>query len=449
MSARTARVFEHEKIRVGAPLRTGGTQPLTFEMRHFEALARFGALHDERYFKVGHRQIAFQQYVGYLQAGDLAFEVLPKVDRVSPGDDTARWRGALLEMLRVAGGMTLHTPSAASQGAAPANVFELVAAAFLQELERLLREGLAKAYRSREQNGHVFRGRLLVSEDVRVNAARADRFFVRVASYEQDIPINRVLREAVNALSDLPLSAGLRGRASAASLALAELTPIQATPAVFDRIVLGRPTERYRRALTFARLLLEHRTPNLRGGALPVFALLFDMNVLWERYVAVLIRRALPPGCTVSTQESLGFWSAEALPTKTIRPDILIRSSDGKTVLLVADTKWKAYAGGAPADADLKQMFVYNELFACADSLLIYPAATTKAHAVVGRFGAREHVCRTRCLGLFDAGGMCVSGLENELKIALGPLGQMASSATSAVETAGTMVRGMVPAPGD
>lgn len=420
MLVRTASVFEHESIRVGDALRASDQRPLRFDGRQFEALARFADAHRERHFKVGHSRICFQQHVGYVQVGDLGFEVLPKADRLD-APHAGRWRSALLEMLRVANGVEFLAPCAASQGTAPRSALELIAGAFLTEVEQLCRQGLAKAYCTRDENGGVLRGRLLVTENARANAARADRFFVQFASYERDIPINRILREAVAVLTGLPLSARQHGRALAAVLAFGELTPIRPSAAFFEQVVLGRSTERYRHALALARLLLEHRGPNLRAGPAPVFALLFDMNVLWERYVAALFRRALAAPWRLSTQECVPFWQADDKRTKKVRPDLVVRR-DG-VVVLVGDTKWKCYAGGSPADDDLKQMFVYNELLRCPQSLLIYPASAQRAPAVVGRYaGARPHVCRTMSLGLFKEGAMRTASLVDELRVGLGEI---------------------------
>ena len=65
-------------------------------------------------------------------------------------------------------------------------------------------------------------------------------------------------------------------------------------------VTLGRSTARYRDALVLARLILEQKAPELRTGTHHVFALLFDMNALWERYVGWLFRRAAhkPPNVT-------------------------------------------------------------------------------------------------------------------------------------------------------
>ena len=114
-------------------------------------------------------------------------------------------------------------------------------------------------------------------------------------------------------------------------------------------------------ALVFARMILEQQVPALRSGATPVFALRFDMNLLRERYVAALFRRCRTPGLEVGTQESRAFWKPVGASARTIRPDVVVRR--GERVQLIADTKWKLLDESCPSDADLQQMFAYNELF--------------------------------------------------------------------------------------
>lgn len=103
-------------------------------------------------------------------------------------------------------------------------------------------------------------------------------------------------------------------------------------------------------------------------------------ELVGERYVSVLCRRAAPSGVHVSAQESHDFWSpvrGSDARTARVRPDVVVRSgaSDGP-VRLVIDTKWKL-PGGRPGIDDLKQMFVYNELLGAPRSVLLYPTTAT------------------------------------------------------------------------
>jgi len=202
------------------------------------------------------------------------------------------------------------------------------------------------------------------------------------------------------------------------------------TSAALDRIRLTRATQRYEKALLYARMILEQRGPQLRAGRARVFALLFDLNALWERYIAVLLRRAAPPGLRVSAQERHLFWTPDGLGARRVRPDIVVRHSEG-TPLLVIDTKWKVPSNGLPSDADLKQMFVYNELLIGARSVLLYPRIT-KSFDARGGFAAKAHDCEQRHVGLFEGSKWSTALVKAQLAEILGELSPAESASSEA-----------------
>lgn len=402
----------------GRKTRSGDDVPPTLDL---DAMARFNDANGQRFFQLGYRSVKFLHYVGYVQVGRVAFEVLPKADRAHSSGSGARgqagrWKKALLEMLEVATGMRLHAPSDSAQAVERSSLLDLLVTSFLDEVARVLREGLARSYRPVETNGATFRGRLLVSENLRENLVRPDRFFVRYATFSSDIVVNRVVGAALEVAAELPVSPQLRARCHEYALAFADLTPVRSAAQLLDRLTLGRSTVRYEKALLLARMILEQVAPTLEHGRTDVFAFLFDMNLLWESYVATLFRRAKVQGLSVRTQESRLFWKSLARAKKTVRPDIVVYRVGTNEAVLVVDTKWKVHDGGPPADDDLKQMFVYNELFACADSVLMYPSRHAETKVAHGTFSvARQHVCRTSSLGLFDGDDLRTSAMVMEV----------------------------------
>ena len=90
------RVFEHEAIRVGGRTLDGALVPTDLDLG---ALARFNDAHEQRYFTFGWQSVKFTSYVGYLQIGAVAFEILPKADRGHTPGAAGRWKRALLAML--------------------------------------------------------------------------------------------------------------------------------------------------------------------------------------------------------------------------------------------------------------------------------------------------------------------------------------------------------------
>jgi 5-methylcytosine-specific restriction enzyme subunit McrC len=410
--SRTISVFEHSTLKVGPP--PAGS---ALSQSEFEALARFNDERERRFFSLGHHSITFRQYVGYLQVGSLGIEVLPKPDkRAALTDESLQWRDMLLEMLRVGLGLDLLLSGHSNQSLERPSLIELVVAHLLLKVEQLVREGLAKGYREEEGNGPTFRGRIVFAEQVRQNHSRADRCYVRYQVYDRDSGVNRLLRAALQVAARAPVSAPLRARTLALLPSFDTARHVAAKPELFDRIVFTRSTERYRGALVLARMLVEGLSPALTAGKVPVFSLLFDMNMLWERYIGVLCQRARPAGVRVTLQNGRPFWKADASASRPIRPDIVV-SLDGRTdALAVLDTKWKLAELRGPSDDDLKQMFAYNELFGAPQSFLLYPTtALGKLHRS-GTFFSREHRCTSVELMLKYQGRARTTAIIDQLR---------------------------------
>lgn len=406
---RTLEVFEHQRLLVT----DDGSGLCAHE---FDALVRFNDAHRGQYFEVGHKQIRTRSFVGYVEVGELAIAILPKADRDVPRS-TAVWHDGLLEMLRVALGLRLARLPDASQKLTRRRLLDLVAQAYLAELDVLLREGLARGYRTTQSNGPVFRGRLKIADHLRENIARADRFFVEYQTFDHDIAVNRVLAAALEVLSWCALSPGVMREVDACLARFPDVGSAAMAAAAVERLQLTRATQRYESALVYARMILAQQGPHLRAGRDRVFALLFDMNALWERYIAALFRRAAPPGLEVHLQERHPFWTPRYHGARQVRPDIVVRAGrapDRGKVLLVLDTKWKVPPAGIPSDDDLKQMFVYNELLGAPRSVLLYPR-TSRSQDLAGSYASGSHGCEQRHVGLSDGGTWSSQSIMQQL----------------------------------
>jgi 5-methylcytosine-specific restriction enzyme subunit McrC len=390
MASVTVQVFEHSTARVGERLRTADGDEFILGPREHQSLAAFADSTAARYLSCGRRTVRFSSFVGLLQLGDLAIEILPKADRGSPGNH-ARWHRALVRMLRVVGDLGLEAHDEAQLRLDPGRLFELFIHRFLDECERLSHQGLARGYRTEEGNRTAFRGRLVVPRHVRENAANGARFYVASPVYDHRNLPNLVLHEALRALETLPISGHTRARARGLRHAFPDLPQWTPDHLALQRLRLSRNTKRYGPALRLARLIIFSLTPDVRHGSAPLLALLFDMNLLWERYVAALARRLRLPGLEVRTQDSRGFWRLDG-NTRTLRPDITVRDTQDNRVLAVLDSKWKVPSNGSPSASDVKQMFCYHEVFACSRSALAYPSSSgASAEAGEGSFLGRQY----------------------------------------------------------
>ena len=354
--------YEHELLRVGSQ---------GLHEAHLAALARLQQRHGASWFTVLRQGLKLSSYVGIVQVPGLTLEILPKTDDPRrPGaapDAATHWRHVLLHLLRATYGLPVAVPGAAALAQARHPMLDLFVAALLAQAETLLRQGLKKQYRATEANRTVLRGRLLFGQQLRHNLVHAERFYTRAQTYDAAHPLNALLRQALQVAAAVAQSPALARRARSVLAHWPEVPPVP-VPTVAP--TLTPATARYQPALELALLLLRHHSPALQSGRTEALALLFDMNQLFEAYVARQLKRAAPAlRCCVAAQSSRPLW--HDVP---VRPDLVVTLPDQRTIVL--DTKWKLPATHRPAAADLQQLFAYCHLWHARHGMLLYPNPT-------------------------------------------------------------------------
>jgi len=127
----------------------------------------------------------------------------------------------------------------------------------------------------------------------------------------------------------------------------------------------------YEQILVWVKIFLLEDSYSPHKGSDVAFALLFDMNILFESYVGYHLKKT---GYKVSLQDRqhhLAFSKQKGI--YALRPDIVV--GEGK---VVADTKWKILsqekARQGISGSDLYQMYAYGKKYqSCEKLYLIYP----------------------------------------------------------------------------
>lgn len=361
-------VFEHESIFVG--------QKWThheFSAAHFLALEKYHTESKGKFYSLGFKKIIFCEYVGVIQVGNLVIEILPKADNNST-DSKFVWRSRLISMLRAVGIFNVEALSNSSLRLKTNSILDLYLDLFVKEVEFLLHQGLAKKYRKIDGNCSSVKGSIVFSKNIQQNLVHQERSFVRYNTYDVNHEIHQILSKAIKILYLINTLPDLQSRIGTILLHFPEMPDVKVSESTFLKISLNRKTERYRNALSIARLILLNFHPDVSKGKNNVLALLFDMNLLWEKFVLVSIRKGINKGgleYKVSGQMTRSFWKPDSGYLTTVRADIVIEVSDNQFVVL--DTKWKNLSCSKPSSGDLQQLFVYHHYYKADKVALIYP----------------------------------------------------------------------------
>jgi 5-methylcytosine-specific restriction enzyme subunit McrC len=298
-------------------------------------------------------------------------------------------------MLKQSGFIRLASISDAKLRLRASSLMDIYFESFLAEVEDLVHHGLVRKYRQAHGNLPALKGRILFQQHLSRNLVHRERFFTEHVFYDRNNRFNQILRVALNVLARVAANPHLAALARSLSLSFQDVDEIVVNERTFARLPHTRNTERYRRALQLARLIILNYSPDVRSGREDVLAILFDMNTLFERFVYAQLKHAeaRDPSrmITFKAQMSRRFWMADRM-RKSIRPDIIAQIGTGsKRERIVLDTKWKIPGDGKPADADLHQMHSYNVQFGSRHSLLLYPRVSAQAD-ITGKFSKAEHL---------------------------------------------------------
>lgn len=333
-----------------------------FSQEQWKMMSTYAEQSSVPYFKATHKGIKFSHYVGAIQVGNLTIEILPKLDVAN----NQSLQPFLLDLLDACQLLNIHTLEKAKLRLRPRSLMELYLTFFLEEVRRIVQEGLLKSYTRTEGNCKTYKGRILFSKQVQNNISRKESVYANYQDYSYDHFLNRAIARALRLMLQLRLPSGFQVEAKKLLSAFAGVSNKRLYYQSLQDFSFNRKNYRYKEALKIAALIIGSFSPDIRHGQHPLIAILFDMNKLFEEYVYRQLLKHLNQPAKLLRQSSRIFWQK-----RKIQPDMLLKLEERNYVL---DTKWKIMKSGQPSINDLKQMFVYSQYFDAAQSVLIYPA---------------------------------------------------------------------------
>ncbi|MDL2290792.1 McrC family protein [Desulfovibrio sp. OttesenSCG-928-F20] len=305
-----------------------------------------------------------RNYVGVIRTpSGLSLEIYPKTCSVDNAESRSRELAVLLKMLCAVPDLPFQYAQSAMLDTGRLPLLEIFIYCFLQEIAALLRHGIASDYIAREENGPYLRGRLLVQQHLRHNCVQRHRFFVLHDHFLPDRPENRLIKTA---LCHVLLVSRDADNQRNCKLHLRAFDAVSVSPDIrkdSDRCRQDRNIQHYKNSLNWSRLLLGGQSPALMSGVQNCLSVLFPMEVLFERYVALKLRQCLRPRDWTVKEQAGGHFLVEEHKGKAfyaLKPDLLLLKEG---CCVIADTKWKiiACAEDIKRGGDLYQLFAYGE----------------------------------------------------------------------------------------
>lgn len=397
-------VFEHGVLRYDI-----GDNRITEDQ--FNALERYHGS-GIPYYKLIYHGIQFNEHVGVIQVGDTLIEILPKADKNET--DATLWRNRLIGMLKAVGTFDIKSPSSGNLKIKPNTVLDLYFELFVREVEILIHSGLIKQYRQKEGNVTALKGSLQFGKHLQQNLIHHERFYVKHTYYDVNHKLHFILYKAIKLLGKINTNTGLQSRIGSLLLNFPEMQDMRVSETTFEKLVLNRKNEQYKRAIEIAKILLLQFHPDVVKGRNHVLALMFDMNLLWEQFVYVSLKKNREPGTVITAQTSKYFWEPENGRRTSMRPDIFINTNNGNIVL---DTKWKNLNGYNPSPDDLRQMYVYHEYYDASKVALIYPGAINSNNS--GYYLKDDYTSEKNCGVISIAAAMEITAWQKEISEAI------------------------------
>lgn len=318
--------------------------------------------------KQGKKALTAQNYVGVIQTKDgTTIEILPKITNVNEDES----KEILVKMLKTLKKSPFKNFNMAHLKSSKMPLLEIFITMFLDELEKLIQRGLKSDYITKEENLAYLKGKLNIKEQISRNYIHKERFFVAYDEYVSDRVENRLIKTTLSHLYKKSKTNNNKKRIREYLFVFDEVGVSHNVKSDFSKVKLGRQMKDYELVLLWAKTFLQDNGYTPYKGKDVAFALLFDMNMLFESYVGQHLKKK---GLDVKLQDMrhhLAYLKDKG--RFRLKPDIVI--DHGR---VIADTKWKILKEDKTHQginqADMYQLYAYGTKYKeCKSMYLIYP----------------------------------------------------------------------------
>ena len=324
-------------------------------------------------FEVNYRGLKATNWVGMLGLNCRCIEVIPKIDTAN---DNAT-RENLHYMISRAGLIPVTPADLAHMSKAGKPLLIAYMEIFVDQLAKEWRRGPIRRYVYQEDNRPYLKGKLLLQYQLRNNYIHKERFYTACDEFTEDNSISRLLKAALGKCREQTFSSAVAAKARSLLPEFDSVIDVYPPFINFQAIKLDRQTIRFEPLVNLAKLILNEISPSPGQDGNKVYSLMFDMNEVFERFIANELTSALR-GSEYSMRYQVNgktLLEKEGKGKFNLIPDMGIYL-DNKLVCLI-DTKWKRLdltrSHAHVSQADMYQMYAYGKEYKSPRTILLYP----------------------------------------------------------------------------
>ena len=328
-----------------------------------------------QFLKIGqnkhHKFIQAKNYVGVIQTKNgTTIEILPKIQEV----DERESKKILIKMLKTLKRSPFKNFNMANLKSSKMPLLEIFISMFLEELSKLIQKGIKSDYITKEENLKFLKGKLLIGQQIKHNIVHKERFYVEYQEFLSDRVENKLIKTTLKYLYKKSKSNRNQQRIREFLFVFDEIGISHNIKADFSKVKLNRQMKDYEQVLLWSKtFLLENSFSPYKGDDV-AFALLFDMNLLFESYVYDYLKRNgdFENITAQDKKHHLAYLDGKEKKFQ-LKPDIVINNGE-----IIADTKWKLLSEDKThqgiSQADMYQLYAYGTKYKdCEYMYLIYP----------------------------------------------------------------------------
>ena len=335
------------------------------------------------------KYISVNNFVGVIQTPKgHQVQILPKIDLGRDENDAdevnsfKQTKKIFLKMIRTLRDIPIKHLDTSNLKTEKLPIFEIFISMYLQEAMILAKRGLKSAYQEHEDNLRFYKGKLMISDQIKRNTAHKERFYMRYDEYDLNRPENRLIKSTLLKLMSLSMNEQNQKEIRQILTFFELVEPSPNYERDFSLVKKDRTVKDYEMILQWSKVFLLNQSFSTFTGRSQSWALLFPMETVFESYIAQELRKVCEEtSWTISVQDREQWLIDYPNHKFRLKPDIVIRKEDGTQIIL--DTKWKSLTDNERmnygiSQSDMYQMYAYSKKYTRAggdspDVWLLYP----------------------------------------------------------------------------